>query len=322
MTKLNILKSCKADTSPYWVLAFYHFVAIENPHAEVTAQKNFFADRDITSRIYISENGINGQMSGAKADAEAYIKWMVTRPEFSNVCFKVHPHHEQAFPRATVKYRPKLVAIDEQVDLNNRGEHVSPQRWKEMLIEKQDHWMLLDVRNEYEWKVGRFEGAELPPCNTFREFTAYADALKAKSDPKETPVMMYCTGGIRCELYSAVLKDRGFEKVYQLDGGIIGYGLEEGNTHWQGKLFVFDDRLTVPISEKENASVIGSCHHCGKPNETYYNCANTDCNNLFLACQACAQQYIGCCGTPCMEAPRRRPFQADTAHKPFRKLQK
>jgi UPF0176 protein len=178
----------------------------------------------------------------------------------------------------------------------------------------------LDVRNEYEWKVGRFEGAELPPCDTFREFAAYADALKEKSNPKDTPVMMYCTGGIRCELYSAVLKERGFEHVYQLDGGVIGYGLEEGNSHWQGKLFVFDDRLTVPINEEGETPVIGTCHHCKAPNETYYNCANTDCNNLFLCCKSCAIEHSGCCCTECKEAPRRRPFQAETAHKPFRKL--
>lgn len=319
MTDSHILKSPQADEHPYWVLAFYYFGNIENPHAEVAAHKAFFADKDITSRIYISEQGINAQMSASRADAETYIAWMHARPEFANIRFKVHTHHEQAFPRVTVKYRPKLVAIDEEFDLANGGEHVSPKRWKEMLEEKDDQRVLIDVRNEYEWKVGRFEGAELPPCDTFREFSAYADELKAKSDPKKTPVMMYCTGGIRCELYSAILKERGFDQVYQLDGGVIGYGLEEGCSHWQGKLFVFDDRLTVPISDKEEAPVIGTCHHCGQPSEAYYNCANADCNNLFLACPHCTTQYQGCCCTSCTEAPRKRPYHAETAHKPFRK---
>lgn len=129
---------------------------------------------------------------------------------------------------------------------------------------------------------------------------------------------MYCTGGIRCELYSALLKEKGFEKVYQLNGGIINYGLEEGSKHWNGKLFVFDDRLSVPISEEE-APVIGKCHHCDAPTETYINCANMDCNELFLCCPDCLKEHKGACQTTCENAPRTRPYQEHSAHKPFRR---
>src|SRR5262249_4140996 len=159
----------------------------------------------------------------------------------------LHPYHEHAFPRAIVKYRKNLVAHDQPVDLAKRGTHVSPKKWKEMLQEK-DKYLLLDIRNDYEWKLGRFEGASLPPCETFRDFEVYADKLKEEEEKK--PVMMYCTGGIRCELYSSILMKKGFSQVYQLDGGIINYGLKEGADHWLGKLFVFDDRLSVPISEE------------------------------------------------------------------------
>lgn len=269
----------------YFVLAFYSFREIPNPQGEVKAHKTFFKDRQITSRIYISENGINGQMSGIREDAEAYMNWMHGNPLFENVVLKIHTHHENVFPRQTVKYRKQLVALDEVVDLDQAGEHVSPEQWKQ-LMESEEKPLLLDIRNEYEWKVGRFEGATCPPCNTFREFKEYADKLIEEVDVKTKPVMMYCTGGIRCELYSALLKKGGFEKVYQLDGGIINYGLKEGNDYWLGKLFVFDDRLTDLISE-EAAEVIGECHHCQKPIETYYNCANMDCNHLFLCCPDC-----------------------------------
>ena len=184
---------------------------------------------------------------------------------------------------------------------------------------KCDGQILLDVRNDYEWKVGRFEGAELPPCETFREFNSYAEHLKERADPATTPVMMYCTGGIRAELYSALLREKGFQKVYQLLGGIIGYGKEEGGKHWLGKLFVFDDRLAVPISDEETAPTIGACHHCSCPNDTYYNCANMDCNHLFLCCPACLQKFAGCCQDSCVQAPRTRPYHQETAHKPFKR---
>lgn len=318
MKTQHILTEPNMPESSHWVLAYYHFSPIADPHGEVNLHKTFFSGRDAACRIYISEEGINGQMSAAKADAQAYIEWMHQREGFQNITFKVHPSNENVFPRITVKYRKKLVAIDTDVDLALRGDHVSPKSWKEML-ENEPNKILLDVRNDYEWKIGRFEGAELPPCETFREFADYADTLKENNDPKTTPVMMYCTGGIRCELYSAILKQKGFDKIYQLNGGVIGYGLEEGSKHWQGKLFVFDDRLAVPISDKEDSGVIGTCQHCSKENDTYYNCANMDCNELFLCCPECAKKFKGCCCDECMNAGRVRPFQEHNAHKPFKR---
>ena len=302
----------------HWILAYYYFTPIPDPHAEVATHKAFFLGRDATCRIYISEQGINGQLSAAQADAQAYIEWMHQRPEFRDVKFKIHPYHENVFPRLTIKYRKQLVAIDADFDLSQGGEHVTPEQWKKMLEDPKEK-VLLDVRNDYEWKVGRFAGAELPQCETFREFNEYADELKEKTDPKKTPVMMYCTGGIRCELYSAILKQKGFDQVYQLDGGVIGYGLQQGNEHWLGKLFVFDDRLAIPISDKGEGPVIGTCHHCGSANDNYYNCANMDCNHLFLCCRDCLKDYTGCCCRKCQQAPRLRPYQELNTHKPFRR---
>lgn len=303
--------------TPYYVLAYYLFVPISNPQEEVAAHLEFFNGRDAASRIYISEDGINGQMSAIQEDAEAYIEWMHARPLFKDIHFKIHLHHENVFPRLTIKYRRQLVAVDQKVDLELGGDHLSPDEWQRMLAKKEER-VLLDVRNDYEWQVGRFEGAALPPCKTFREFSAYADELKETTDPVRTPVMMYCTGGIRCELYSAILKEKGFEKVYQLEGGIINYGLKQGSTHWLGKLFVFDDRLAIPISEEE-APVIGTCHHCGAANDNYYNCANMDCNELFLCCKSCLDHHVGCCQPACQTAPRLRPYNQQNPHKPFRR---
>ncbi|HRD55005.1 MAG TPA: rhodanese-related sulfurtransferase [Parachlamydiaceae bacterium] len=303
--------------SPYLVLAYYQIAPIKDAQKEVLTHKDFFKGRDITSRIYISEDGINGQMCASYQDAEDYITWMSAREEFKEMAFKLTPHHEQAFPRLVVKYRKQLVAFTRKLNLEKRGVHVSPAEWKRMLQEKNEK-IVIDVRNQYEWKVGRFEGANLPPCETFRDFDKYAEELKEKVDPKKTAVMMYCTGGIRCEFYSAALMEHGFEKVYQLEGGVINYGNEEGSKHWLGKLFVFDDRLVVPISN-EKTEVIGTCHHCKTAFEAYYNCANMECNQLFICCKDCLETYLGCCCTECKNAKRVRPYHHQN-HKPFLRL--
>jgi len=301
----------------YRVLAFYCITPIENPHEEVALHKDFFQERDITSRIYISEQGINGQMSASVQDAEAYVEWLRSNPLFKEATIKVDEWHEQVFPRQTVKYRKNLVACEQPIDFTKRGEHVSPETWKEMLEDDQEY-CLIDVRNDYESKIGHFTGAELPPCKDFREFETYADELEKRHGDSKPPVMMYCTGGIRCELYSSILKEKGYDKIYQLDGGVINYGHKVGNKHWKGKLFVFDDRLTVPISDEE-ATPISECQFCSKPSDHYYNCANMDCNTLFICCSECIKTYEGCCQSSCQENGNLRPYQQQNPHKPFRR---
>jgi len=301
----------------YLILAYYHLTPIPNPQQEIAAHKAFFKERELTSRIYISEKGINGQMSGIREDADAYMRWMHAHPLFQTMPFRIHSYHEHVFPRQTIKYRKQLVALDEEVNLSSLGEHLSPTQWK-ALLEAEQKPILLDVRNDYEWEVGRFKGAICPPCSTFRSFGQYAEKLKSELDPITTPLMMYCTGGIRCELYSSLLLGKGFQKVYQLEGGIINYGLQQGSDHWLGKLFVFDDRLTIPISNQQTA-VTGQCYHCQISTESYYNCANVDCNRLFLCCFPCLKEFQGCCCAHCQIAPRLRPYHQQDAHKPFRK---
>ncbi len=304
-------------TMEYWVLAFYSLIKLDDPLGEVAKHKEFFKTRDLMARIYISEEGINGQMSGTVAHAQEYMAWLREDERHAKVSFKIHLSKSHVFPKSTIKYRKQLVAIDCEVDLKDRGTHVDPAVWKEMLAIKDADTMVLDVRNDYEWKVGHFEGAELPKLETFRQFPAYAKQLKEERDPKKTKVMMYCTGGIRCEYYSAIMKKEGFEHVYQLNGGVIQYGLDEGQSEWEGKLFVFDDRLVVPISAEEAPS-IAVCKHCQKPNDVYYNCANMDCNDLFVSCPECLKQHKGCCSDKCLEG-RVRPIAEDANPRPFRK---
>lgn len=308
-----------SENSPYLVLAFYKFFSIDDPEAEVQSQKDFLQNRDVTSRVYIASHGINGQLCAAYDDAYAYMDWLASRPEFCDMPFKIQGYHEHVFPRQTIKTRKQLVALDLMPDMNNRGKHLSPKEWREKL-ESEDDFLLIDVRNDYEWDVGHFAGTERPPCKTFRDFPEYADQIREKHQENPKPVLMYCTGGIRCELYSALLKERGIEEVYQLNGGVIGYGNEEGSDHWNGKLFVFDDRLTVPIDPVEEAKeAVGRCFCCSAQTDDYYNCANMDCNFLFLACRECLEKLGGCCSEECAASGHVRPYHHQNPHKPFRK---
>ncbi len=294
----------------YCALAYYLFTPIADPRHQVARHKEFFQNRDMTGRIYISEEGINGQASGALEDAEEFMTWL--RLDYPEMVFKIHTASENLFPRMTVKYRKQLVAIDSSYDLTRRGQYLSPKEWRAKM-ESKEPYLLIDVRNDYEWAIGHFEGSTLPPLSQFRDFPAYADQL-----PKDQPVMMCCTGGIRCEIYSAVLRAKGIDEVYQLEGGIINYGLQEGRAHWEGRLFVFDDRLAVSI-DGESVDPISACSACGAPSDTYYNCANMDCNELFLACSACIEKQCGCCCNSCQQAPRVRPYVREGGNKPFRR---
>lgn len=296
------------------VLAYYHLVTIEDPHAEVRIHKAFCSQFDLTGRLYISETGINGQMSGTLEASEAYRTWMHSRELFKETVFKIHDHHEHVFPRMTIKYKSKLVAIDRDIDFSKKAPHITPAEWKELY---EQGATVVDARNGYEWEIGRFKGAEKPQCDTFRDFEKFADELSEKLDKENTPVLMCCTGGIRCELFSPMLVERGFKKVYQLSGGMIQWGLEFGTEHFEGKLFVFDDRLQIPLGE--GAEAVGKCRFCNESAEEYFNCANMDCNDLFISCRPCIEKNLGCCCNDCTGAKRVRPFHRDSVHKPFRK---
>lgn len=302
----------------YYVIAYYIFTQIEDPLLEIKKHKDFFKSKDMKGRIYISEEGINAQLSGLKPHALEYIEWMKQDARFKNIDFKLHEYHDNAFAKMTVKYRKQLVALDEKVDMADTGVHLNSMEWDQMLKNRDENTIVIDTRNRYEWEVGHFEGADLPELETFRQFKGYAKDLRETRDPKQTKVMMYCTGGIRCEIYSSYLKKFGFEDVYQLNGGVIRYGLEKNLDTWRGKLFVFDDRMVVPIAN-DRTETLTNCAFCDAKVDHYYNCANMDCNGLFIACKSCLEKESGCCCDRC-KSGRVRPLQ--DSEKPFRKLPK
>ncbi|MBP9841684.1 MAG: rhodanese-related sulfurtransferase [Simkaniaceae bacterium] len=298
----------------YKVLAFYDITPVANPEEMVAEWHRYFKDKDVKGRIYIAHEGINAQMSCHEGvDCFDWIK-----AQFPSADIKIHVYDEHPFARLTIKVRKQLVALDRPVDFSMQATHATPQEWNEMLKDQKEETIVLDVRNGYEWEVGHFVGAEKPHLDTFREFDALAEQL-AQTKDKNTRILMCCTGGIRCEFFSPLLKERGFNNLFQLKGGIIGYGLHQGNELWEGNLFVFDDRMVVPLTE-ERQPPIAKCHHCGSPSDTYYNCACMDCNELFISCPCCAEQLEGCCSEECVEAPKRRPFNKEERVRPYRRL--
>ena len=303
----------------HYALAYYCIAKVEDPKKEVIDHKKYFKDRDIKGRIYISKEGINGQVSATIEEAKEYETWMREHPVFHDVKIKLHELEEHIFDRLTVKEKKQLVAVDIPIDFSSVAEHITPERWREMLENKDENTLVIDVRNDYEGVIGHFEGAVIPPCKTFREFPDYIKELKKSYDPTKTKVMMYCTGGIRCEFFSPFMKQNGFENLYQLDGGVIGYGLKEGQKHWKGKLFVFDDRLAIPISNEE-AAPISKCMLCDTDNDRYINCANMDCNKLFICCDSCIDTHNGCCSKECLEQGRVRDYNHEEYPKPFRRM--
>ncbi|MEM7161168.1 MAG: rhodanese-related sulfurtransferase [Bacteroidota bacterium] len=255
----------------------------------------------ILGRIYIAEEGINAQISVPEHNHASFRKVIDNRIEFKDVPFKYAVQDNlDSFYKLKIKIRKKIVADgldDDSFDVTNVGNHLSAKEFHE-LVGREDV-TIVDMRNHYESEVGHFEGAITPDSDTFREeLPIVEEKLEGKKDEK---ILLYCTGGIRCEKASAWLKHKGFNDVNQLHGGIIEYaqqikkqGLE---SKFKGKNFVFDRRLGERITEE----VISHCHQCGAPCDNHTNCANDECHLLFIQCDSCREKWDGCCKQECYD---------------------
>jgi UPF0176 protein len=298
------------------VLLYYNFTPLTEVPAFIEAHKTRCKELNLLGRIYVSEEGINGTVSGTIADCDAYKDYVWSLDGLSSTAFKEDLCDHVPFGRLICKYRAEIVALHTDMELNPKdgGRYLSPREWREALETEKDY-VLIDVRNNYESKIGHFEGAILPDLENFYDFPNWVDEADI---PKDKKILMYCTGGIRCEKFSVLMKKKGYADVSQLHGGILTYAKEEGGAHYHGKCFVFDDRLAVPVNPNEEEPV-SVCELSGQPADTYINCANMDCNKLFVCCEGAADKYQGCCSEACMHAPRLRPFNKEAAFAPFRR---
>lgn len=297
------------------VLLYYHFQEVEDPDAFCKEHKAWLEENEIRGRVYISEEGINGTIGGTPEQMARYREYLRSIPGFEETEFKIDRSDEVPFAKLVCKVRQEIVAIHQEgLHPADGGRYLEPSQWRN-LLESDEEMVLIDVRNNYESRVGHFEGAVKPDVENFHQFPEW---LEQAGIPKEKKVLMYCTGGIRCEKFSVLMKQKGWEDVNQLHGGILRYAKEEGGAHFKGKCFVFDDRLVVPVN-RENLEPIARCEITGEPADSYINCSNIECNKLFVCSEEGARQMEGCCCEECRQSEFRRPFDPDNAFRPFRK---
>lgn len=272
------------------ILLYYKFQLLADTQATRLWQRALCEKLDLKGRILISEHGINGTVGGDIDDLKTYAK--ETKAYFAGVQFKWSDGGRDDFPKLKVKVRPEIVsfgAADElQVDKTGvvgGGQHLKPAEVNQLVDKYGDDVVFFDGRNAYEAAVGRFKNAVVPSARTSKDFLTELDSGKY-DHLKDKHVVTYCTGGIRCEILSPLMKNRGFKNVYQMDGGIAKYGEAYGDDGlWEGSLYVFDDRMGLDFSD--HAKVIGSCIHCGGKTSNYENCALKSCNDLVLICRSC-----------------------------------
>lgn len=281
------------------IATFYKYAQVESPDSLRDEIKTFCAENRISGRILIGKEGINGAISGEVAPIEKFKSWIKGKNTFSSLTFREQNNQSFAHQRLVVKVRDEIVNFGHRVDLKNSGEQISPKKLKGIL-DKKSNVILLDARNVYETKVGAFKGAIKLPLKSFREFPK---AIKSIENLKRKKIIMYCTGGVRCEKASAFLKESGFKKVYQLEGGIINYTNQFPDTHFEGSCFVFDSRLVSSVSSK----ITSKCDVCGSACDTIINCNNDGCDRLFVSCRSCQKSMNRNCSAECVASSKQKP---------------
>lgn len=287
------------ETEPRRTISFYSYFPIEDPKQFRDKLYKDLHELKVFGRIYVAHEGINAQISVPQSNFELLQNYLHSIEPLKDLRLNVAVDDDgKSFWVLKIKVREKIVADgieDPGFNMANKGKYVDAETFNKLTDDPQT--IVVDMRNHYEYEVGHFENAIEVPSDTFREqLPMAADML---NDDKDKNIIMYCTGGIRCEKASAYLLHKGFKNVFHLEGGIIHYAntiKEKGLPNkFLGKNFVFDDRLGERIGEE----IIARCHQCGKPADTHTNCVNEGCHLLFIQCEECAAKYEGCCSAAC-----------------------
>ena len=290
-----------AETEPRVTLSFYHYFTIPDPQAFRDELFQTLAALKVFGRIYVASEGINAQVSVPARQFEAFKSALYSVPGLDGIRLNIAVDDDgKSFWVLKVKVRPKIVADgiqDPEFSMEKKGRYVNADEFN--ALSEDPNTIVVDMRNHYEYEVGHFEKAIEVPSDTFREQLPMAASMLESE--KDKNIIMYCTGGIRCEKASAYMLHRGFRNVFHLEGGIINYAREvaekELPNKFRGKNFVFDNRLGERITDE----VISSCHQCGTKSDTHVNCANEACHLLFIQCEGCAAKWEGCCSQECFD---------------------
>lgn len=289
------------ETEKRVTISFYHYFTITNPlEFRNFLYKELFKFK-VFGRIYIAKEGINAQASVPESNYEAFVNYLYSIPELNGIRINIAVDDDgKSFWVLKIKVREQIVAdgiTDNNFSMSNKGKYVNAQQLHDLL--QKEEVIMVDMRNHYEYEVGHFKNAIEIPSDTFKQQLPMAvDLLK---DKKDQPIVMYCTGGIRCEKASAYMLHHGFNNVYHIEGGIINYAKQVKEqdlpSAFIGKNFVFDNRLGERITDE----IIATCHQCGKPADSHVNCANSGCHLLFIQCPECASKYNHTCSTACQD---------------------
>ncbi|RPE04810.1 oxygen-dependent tRNA uridine(34) hydroxylase TrhO [Paenibacillus polymyxa] len=282
----------------YRILLFYKYVNIEDPATFTVEHLAYCKELGVKGRILIAEEGINGTLSGTVEQTEQYIRDLRANPKFHDIVIKIDESDGHAFKKIFVRHRQELVTLRHEDELDPNvisGKRLSPKEFYEQL--QDEDVVVLDGRNDYEYDIGHFRGAIRPEVESFREFPQWIrDNMTQFKDKK---ILTYCTGGIRCEKLSGLLIKEGFDDVGQLDGGIVTYSKdpEVQGRLFDGKCYVFDERISVRINHTDEDVIVGQCYHCETPNDHYSNCPV--CNLQHIVCPDCEEQHQHYCSDEC-----------------------
>jgi UPF0176 protein len=277
------------------IILYYGFAPVSDPEAVKLWQRTLCESLGLKGRIIISKHGINGTVGGNMEDLKKYVRATKEYPGFGKIDFKWSDGTGNDFPRLSVKSRKELVAFNapDEIEvarsgITNGGKHLKPAEVNKLVEERGDDVVFFDGRNAFEAKIGKFKNAIVPDIETSHDFVAELESGKY-DHLKDKPIVTYCTGGIRCEILSAVMQNRGFKEVYQIQGGIVRYGETfRDKGLWEGSLYIFDERMTMDFSDE--AKLIGECEGCGAGTKEFRNCQNLGCKDLVLLCDDCAQK--------------------------------
>ena len=292
------------SVNSYKILLFYKYVNIEHPEEVVQKHLQWCLQNDIKGRVFFAREGVNGTVSGTIENIENYKLHLTSFPEFKDIWFKEDETDEHAFRKMHVRLKNEIVHGDlEGVSIEHGGKRISPEELFRLYSEGKE-FVIVDSRNWYESKIGKFKNAITPAMKNFREWKKVVD--EDLKEYKNKTVVTYCTGGIRCEKASAYMVESGFKDVYQLDGGIVNFIKKFPDTYWEGGMFVFDERRVVNPNSREELKHIAECYFCGKPTSYYINCHNVDCDKIIVSCHECKVKNEYCCSDECRASLNKR----------------
>ena len=285
------------------VISFYKYVEVENPEELAKQHLNWCLQNNVRGKVYLAAEGINGSVFGDEQILSNYKNHLKGFKIFEDVWFKETETDKIAYSKMHVRVKDEIVNSGLR---DTKLTHTAPKLTPEQLLnfyESKKDFVIVDARNWYESKIGRFKNAITPQVKHFREWPEVVESLK---EFKDKTIVTYCTGGIRCEKASAYMREQGFKDVYQIDGGILNYIQQFPDTYWEGGMFVFDDRKVFEPNTKEELKYTATCHFCNKPTSYHINCHNVLCDKIIVCCHDCKVEQEYCCSDECRASEHKR----------------